>query len=110
MCIFILMSILLPSLADVEPIVGDGHVHRVVNHLAIPELITGYGEERLTECWLVTRQDKRTYSMSWPLAVTQNHSMSTYEEMVLKNLLMMMSRTTPRHSSCCSPQRRRRWG
>ena len=50
MCIFILMSILLPSLADVEPIVGDGHVHRVVNHLAIPELITGCGEERLTEC------------------------------------------------------------
>jgi len=33
--------------------------------------------------------------MSWPLAVTQNHSMSTYEEMVLKNLLMMMSRITP---------------
>ena len=50
MCIVHCMFILLPSLADVEPIVGYGQVHRVVKHLAVPELIAGGGEERLTEC------------------------------------------------------------
>ena len=40
---------------DEEHIVGDGHVHHVVQHLAVPELIAVGGEERLTE-WPVTRQ------------------------------------------------------
>ena len=67
MCIVHCMFILLPSLADVEPIVGYGQVHRVVKHLAVPELIAGGGEERLTECWPVIRQVyiQHVLSPSW---------------------------------------------